>query len=226
MCSSDLKAVTVTLLANVLTGTHSGNYSVTVAGSPLANITTRAVTITADNKTKSATAADPAFTYSVTSGSIVNRLLVAQSTSGALTRANLGTNTPGTYSITIGTFAISSNYLITFVPGTLTISDKTVPVICWSNPVAITYGTELSATQLNATAREVCGAGSDLPGTFTYSPTTGVILIPGTHTLSVTFAPTDSVTYSSATGTVNITVNPKAITITADNKSGIGRAHV
>lgn len=210
------KSVTVTLAANVLTGTHSGNYSVTVAGTPLANISTRAVTITADNMTKSASAPDPTFTYSVTSGSIVNRLLVAQIYTGSLTRASLGTNTPGTYSITFGTLALSANYQITFIPGTLTISDKTVPVICWSNPIAITYGTELSATQLNATAREVCGSGSDLPGTFTYTPASGVVLVPGTHSLSVSFAPTDSVTYSTATGTVNILVNPKGINVVAD----------
>ena len=210
------KSVTVTLAANVLTGTHASNYTVSVAGSPLANITTRAITITAVSKTKSATAADPTFTYTVTSGSIVNRLLVAQGETGSLTRANLGVNTPGTYAITIGSLAISSNYLITYIAGTLTISDKTVPEICWSSPSSITYGTELSATQLNATAREVCGAGSDLPGSFAYTPNLGAILIPGTHTLSVTFTPTNTAVYASASGTVSITVTPKNLTLAAD----------
>ena len=214
------KTVTITLAAGVLTGTHANNYSVTVAGSPLANITTRAVTVVADNKTKSQTAADPTFTYSITVGSLVSRLTVADTFTGALTRANLGTNTPGTYAITAGTLALSANYTLTITPGTLTITDKIIPVICWSAPVAITYGTELSATQLNATAREACGSGSDLPGTFTYSPASGTVLIAGTHTLSVTFGPTDSVTYATATGTVSITVNPKALTVTADDKSG------
>src|SRR5438552_2466164 len=42
------------------------------------------------------------------------------------------------------------------------------PVINWSNPAAIVYGTPLSATQLNAT--------SSVPGTFSYSPAPGTTL--------------------------------------------------
>jgi len=48
--------------------------------------------------------------------------------------------------------------------GTLVIA-KAVPVITWPAPVAITYPTPLSATQLNATA--------NAPGTFVYSPAPG-----------------------------------------------------
>jgi N-acetylneuraminic acid mutarotase len=75
------------------------------------------------------------------------------------------------------------------------------PVLTWSNPANITYGTPLSGTQLNATA--------SVPGTFTYTPAAGTILGAGAgQTLSVTFTPTDSVDYSSATTTVSLVVNP------------------
>jgi len=73
---------------------------------------------------------------------------------------------------------------------------KTVSV-SWATPAAITYGTALSATQLNATA--------NVPGTFAYNPSLGTILSAGKHTLSVTFTPADST--DSTTASVQITVN-------------------
>jgi hypothetical protein len=78
---------------------------------------------------------------------------------------------------------------------------KTTPVITWANPAAITYGTVLSATQLNATSGGVAG-------TFTYTPASGTILTAGAgQTLSVTFTPTDTANYTAQTATVNLTVN-------------------
>ena len=63
---------------------------------------------------------------------------------------------------------------------------KATPAITWPAPAAITYGTALSATQLNATA----GGGA---GTFVYTPAAGTVLNAGAaQTLSVTFTPTDT----------------------------------
>jgi hypothetical protein len=75
----------------------------------------------------------------------------------------------------------------------------TTPAITWANPAAITYGTALSATQLNATSK--------VAGTFAYSPAAGTVLGAGSHTLSVTFTPTDTTDYTTATATVTLTVN-------------------
>ncbi len=85
---------------------------------------------------------------------------------------------------------------------------KANPVISWSNPSAIDYGTGLSATQLNATA--------DVPGTFTYNPVSGTVLNKGTNqTLSADFTPTDAINYNSVNNTeVQITVNKANQTIT------------
>jgi hypothetical protein len=86
---------------------------------------------------------------------------------------------------------------------------KTIPTLVWSTPAAITYGTALSATQLNASA--VGG----IAGTFTYTPAVGTILGIGTsQPLSVTFTPTNTATYNSAYKTTTITVNRPAQTIT------------
>lgn len=70
-------------------------------------------------------------------------------------------------------------------------------ILTWANPAPITYGTPLSATQLDAT--------DSVAGTFTYTPGSGTILPAGTSTLSVTFNP-NSPTYGNEIATVPITV--------------------
>jgi hypothetical protein len=94
--------------------------------------------------------------------------------------------------------------------GTFSIG-KTTPVITWQTPAAITYGTALSATQLNATA--------NTPGAFVYTPTSGAILAAGVQTLSVTFTPTDTTDYNSATKTVSLTVNQAPTTFALNQTS-------
>ena len=85
--------------------------------------------------------------------------------------------------------------------------------ISWSNPAAITYGTALSATQLNATA--------SVPGTFAYDPAPGTVLTAGTHQLAVTFTPTDTVDYQGSSATVNIAVNQASPTVSWTNPAAI-----
>jgi len=84
--------------------------------------------------------------------------------------------------------------------------NKATPTITWATPSAITYGTALSSTLLNATA--------NVPGTFVYSPVSGTVLGAGSQTLSVTFTPTDTTDYNTATATVTLTVNKATPTIT------------
>jgi RHS repeat-associated protein len=72
------------------------------------------------------------------------------------------------------------------------------PAVSWPAPATIAYGTPLSATQLNATAT--------VPGTFSYSPAAGQVLPLGSNTLSVTFTPTDTVDYTTATAQTTISV--------------------
>jgi Flp pilus assembly CpaE family ATPase len=76
--------------------------------------------------------------------------------------------------------------------------NKATPIITWQTPAAISYGTPLSAAQLNATAL--------IPGTFVYTPAAGNVIAAGTHTLSVTFTPTDTSDYTSAHATVSLVV--------------------
>ena len=80
---------------------------------------------------------------------------------------------------------------------------KATPTITWTAPAAITYGTPLSATQLNATA--------SVPGSFVYTPASGTVLSAGAgQPLNVAFTPTDSANYTTANAATTITVNPAA----------------
>lgn len=77
--------------------------------------------------------------------------------------------------------------------------NKATPVITWANPSAITYGTPLSSTQLNATA--------NTPGAFTYNPTFGATPNAGTNTLNVSFVPTDTANWNNTTDTASLVIN-------------------
>jgi RHS repeat-associated protein len=88
-----------------------------------------------------------------------------------------------------------------------------MPAIAWSAPAAITYGTALSSTQLDAT--------TDVPSTCTYSPALTTVLTAGTKTLSVTCTPTDTSNYVAGTATVSLTVNKATLTVTANNASRV-----
>jgi len=83
---------------------------------------------------------------------------------------------------------------------------KTAPTIQWPTPAAITYGTTLSATQLNATA--------SVPGTFVYSPAAGSTPAVGADKLTVKFTPSDTTAYTTQTLSVDLTVNKATPTIT------------
>ncbi len=72
--------------------------------------------------------------------------------------------------------------------------------ITWATPAAIFHGTPLSATQLDAT--------SPVAGTFVYDPPAGTVFPPGSQTLSATFTPANTTDYTTATATVQLTVNP------------------
>lgn len=93
----------------------------------------------------------------------------------------------------------TSNYTSVSASVTLQVNQAT-PKITWAKPTAITSGTELSSTQLDATA--------SVPGTFMYSPAAGTVLPTGTQTLSVTFTPNDTTDYTTQTATTTINVKP------------------
>ncbi len=76
---------------------------------------------------------------------------------------------------------------------------QATPSITWPAPAAITYGTALSSTELDATA--------SAPGSLTYSPAAGTVLEVGPQTLTATFTPTDAIDYADASANVTLSVS-------------------
>ena len=90
------------------------------------------------------------------------------------------------------------NYTTVRAVVSLTVAEKLSALITWPVPSAISYGTALSAIQLNATA--------SVPGTFVYTPSAGHVLAPGRYTLSASFTPSDTEKYATAQATVVLEV--------------------
>jgi sugar lactone lactonase YvrE len=189
-----------------------GNHTLTVTFTPTtpADYTTAtatgSVTLTVNKATPTITWATPA---AISYGTKLSGTQLDASASVAGTFA---------YSPASGTvLPVGNNTLkVTFTPSnttdyttatasvTLTV-EKATPAITWATPKAITYGTALSATQLNAS--------SAVAGTFKYSPASGTVLSAGSQTLSVTFTPTNTTDYTTATASVTLTVNKATPTI-------------
>jgi Bacterial Ig-like domain (group 3)/FG-GAP-like repeat/MBG domain (YGX type) len=112
---------------------------------------------------------------------------------------------------------VLASYLGDPANGTSASSTVSVPgsgaPITWPPPTQITYGTALSATQLNAT--------SPAQGTFVYSPAVGTILSAGTQTLSVSFTPNNASGYTPSSKTVSITVNQVPVVLTVNNTARV-----
>jgi hypothetical protein len=99
---------------------------------------------------------------------------------------------------------------------------KATPTITWNPPAAITIGTPLSSTQLDATATGPLGP---IEGTFTYTPAAGTVLAAGANqALSVLFTPSTTTDYNTANGSTTITVIALAITSLSPSSVTVGAA--
>ncbi len=193
-------------LSVTFTPTDTTNYTTVTQTVPL-TVNKATLTVAAANASRAYNTANPTFTGTVT-GAVNGDIFTESFTTTAILSSPVGT-----YPITpTATGANLANYTVVVNTGTLTITQAT-PVVTWNNPASITYGTALSATQLNATAT--------VGGSFAYTPAAGVILNAGTQTLSVTFTPTDTTNYKSVTQTAQIIVNQATLTVTAANASRI-----
>jgi gliding motility-associated-like protein len=215
--------VTPTASSSATLTSPAGPYDITVIGgsdnnynflytSGTLTISKATVTATVFNASRVYGVANP--TFPITYSGFVNAetFAVLDVTPTAISSANL-TSAVGSYPITVSGGS-DNNYLFSYVNATLAIT-KATPVVIWSNPAAITYGTPLSATQLNATA--------NVAGTFSYTPASGTILNAGTNqVLSANFTPADITNYNAVNGTtVSITVNKANPVITWANPLSI-----
>jgi subtilase family serine protease len=167
------------------------------------------LTVTASNASQVYGQSNPVFTGTITGLQNGDNITATYSCSAT-------SNSPvGTYSITpalVDPDNRQTNYAVSLSNGTLTVT-MAAPVLSWSTPSAVTYGTALDTNQLDATA--------NVPGNFAYGPSAGAALDTGTNILSVIFTPDDAVDYSSATGNVSLVVSPAPLTVTTSNASQV-----
>ena len=113
---------------------------------------------------------------------------------------------PGAHTLSVTfTPADGANYTTAQASVTLNVA-KAGSLTQWPALDPITYGTQLSADQLCATA--------SVPGAFEYNPALGAVLAAGVHRLSVVFTPADNVGYLTSQATVSLTVNKATPTVT------------
>jgi hypothetical protein len=144
---------------------------------------------------------------------------------------NASANVPGTFTYTpaLGTVLDAGNrsLYVSFTPTDAVnytaasqyvtiVVQKATPIITWSNPAPIAYGTALGWTQYNAT---ISGGGS---GHFNFSPSHGTVLEPGTgQALTSTWEPNAPQNYNSVSSTVTIDVNLATPAVTWANPATI-----
>jgi hypothetical protein len=223
-----------------------GSSTATIGASGVATVSAAANAIAGSYTATAAASGAAATTFSLTNQpatpviSWANPADIVYGTALSSTQLDATANVPGTLSYTpaIGTILGAGNnqtLSVTFIPNdtndytsaTATVQinvAQATPVITWSNPANITYGTPLSATQLDAAASApaTVGTAASLPGTFVYTPAAGTILSAGNNqTLTVTFTPNDATDYTSATATAQINVAQATPVITWSNPADI-----
>ena len=174
-------------------------------------VATKALTVTADARSKTYGGADPTLTYQITSGS----LLGSDSLSGSLTR--VAGETLGTYAIQQGTVAASGSYTITYVPANLTITPR--PITVTAVPDNKLYdGTDTSSgVPTNNVGDLVNGDTGTWTQRFNTNNTTATTLIPagsidggkgGNYSITFVSVPTQS-------------IHPRGVTVTANDATRV-----
>ncbi|HWF49161.1 MAG TPA: hypothetical protein VG294_00840 [Solirubrobacteraceae bacterium] len=190
---------------------HAGSHTLSVEFKPTDTAryatATAAVTQTVEKGTPTLTWATPrAITYGTSLSSA--ELNAGASVAGSVTYSPVsGTSLPAGSHTLSATFTPDDGADYTTQTATVALVVRpATPTVTWATPAAITYGTSLSSTELNAAA--------SVAGSFTYSPAAGTALHPGTQTLSATFAPTDAQNYASSSASVQLTVQQATPTVT------------
>ena len=189
-----------------ITGTNAVYYAVNTIVTTIANVTAKAIAITADAKTKTYGDDDPLFTATVTSGSIAP----GDFASGTLTReAGAGV---GVYSIHKGSYTYGGNYNESYGPANLTITQLAVMITPVSGQTKVTGVADPVFVFLFSPALvsgdSFSGALSRQPGETVgnYSFTLGTLSAGSNYSLSIATAPQFSITAGTRAITVTVTI--------------------
>ncbi|MBT2564747.1 gliding motility-associated C-terminal domain-containing protein, partial [Pedobacter sp. ISL-68] len=181
----------------------NGNYILTYIGANLTIEAKTVITVTAVAKSKTYGDADPALTYA-----FAPALQAGDSFSGSLDR--LPGEHIGTYAIGQGTLALDGKYIITYVGADLTIGKKTITVTAVAKNK--TYGD--ADPTLTYTFAPVLQTGDSFTGSLSRAVGENI----GTYAINQgTLALSNN--YSIAFSSADLTIDKKAITVTAAAKS-------
>ena len=196
-----------TATATALTGTKAANYKLPAANTCNFTISKKALTITAEDKTKVFGEKDPDLTYKV------EGLVEGEKLTGALTRAE-GEGV-GEYAITQGTLKASDNYTVTFKGAKLTITAATISGVT-AKDYEGTYDGKAHSISVTAPEGTTVKYGT-AEGTYTLdaAPT---YTNAGEATVYYQVSKTGSTT---VTGSAKVTISKKALTITAEDKTKV-----
>ena len=183
----------------------SSNYVVTFVSNNL-TITKRPITITADAKSKTYGDADPAFTYSITIGTLMG----SDAITGSLSRA--AGESVGIYAINQGTLAVSSNYNVTFVSQNLTIDKRAITIT--ANVQGKVYGSADPAFTYSITSGSLVGSDA-LTGSL------GRVVGENVGAYAINQGSLNNTNYTITFVSKDLTISKRAITVTTDAKSKI-----
>ena len=186
----------------------SGNYALNYASADL-TVTQRAITVTADAKSRAYGDANPALTYQVGGSGLAN----GDTLSGALATSATTASNVGTYGINQGTLAVSSNYALNYTSTNLTVTQRAITVTADAKSRA--YGDVNPALTYQVGGSGLAN-GDTLSGALATSATTASnVGVYGITQGSLAASANYALNYASA----NLTVTPRAITVAADAKS-------
>jgi adhesin/invasin len=187
------------------------------------------LTVTVQSQSRVFGTANPAFNYRV-SGALVSGTYAAAVTGVPVYTVGPPADTPtspvgSTFPVSVNGLT-SANYVLTLVPGTLTIVGAASMTMLTVSPTNLTYGQTLTLTATvtpsAATGAVVFQSGANVSGTATI--TAGVVTLPtsgfpvGTYELTATYLGDGS--YGASTSSpVTVTVNKAPLTVTANNAS-------
>ena len=186
----------------------SGNYALNYTSNNL-TVGQRAITVTADAKSRAYGDVNPALTYQVGGSGLVN----GDTLSGALATSATTASNVGTYGITQGTLAASGNYALNYTSADLTVGQRAITVTADAKSRA--YGDANPALTYQVGGSGLVN-GDSLSGALATSATTASNV--GTYGINQgTLAASGN--YALNYASANLTVGQRAITVTADAKS-------
>jgi autotransporter-associated beta strand protein len=219
-------------LANYTAANLTGSFNATPAilSGGITPGATATVTTGASSLTLTVSQATPAISGSLAATALTyGQPLSASTVTGTVINANQ-VAIPGTFTftsastvLTAGTYTESVTFTpndatdYTTIPGSVSVTvNPATPVISGSLTASgIVYGQTLGASTVGGTLINPASS-AVVPGTFAFA-TPLAALAAGTYTESVTFTPGDATDYTTAPGSVSVTVLPAALTITANS---------